>query len=78
MKKVTVDNTTQLNLNSTARKNDKVIDKFSPYMQYMTYFVLKADLAHQIEVFDEKKVMAETMQSISAHNSEHENSKLDE
>jgi hypothetical protein len=49
-------------LNTTARKNDKIADKFSPYMSHMTYFVLKADLANQIGNFDEKKALAEAMQ----------------
>lgn len=53
MKKVAIDNTSNLDLNNTARKNDKTIDKFSPYMQHMTYFVLRADLATQIGVFNE-------------------------
>ena len=48
MKKLVPDNTLQLDLNSTARKNDKVIDKFSPYMSNMTYFVIKAELAFPI------------------------------
>lgn len=53
MKKVVADNTTVLDLNTTARRNDKVIDKFSPYMSHMTYFVLKADLACPIGSFNE-------------------------
>jgi hypothetical protein len=53
MKKAIVDNTAVLDLNTTARKTDKTIDKFSPYMQNMTYFVLKADLAATIGSFDE-------------------------
>jgi len=42
MKKGIVDNTTQLDLNTTARKNDKTLDKSSPYMTFMTYFVINA------------------------------------
>jgi len=77
MKKVAVDNTNQLDLNTTARKNDKVIDKFSPYMSHMTYFVLKADLANQIGTFDEKKAMNETMMSIAQSSKEGGDSKLE-
>ena len=54
-KKAVIDNTQVLDLNTTARKNDKVIDKFCPYMQNMTYFVLTAELAHSIGSFDETK-----------------------
>lgn len=54
MKKLVPDNTLQLDLNSTARKNDKVIDKFSPYMSNMTYFVIKAELAFPIGASEDK------------------------
>lgn len=77
MKKQAVDNTNQLDLNTTARKNDKVVDKFSPYMQHMTYFIMTADLAHQIEVFDEKKLMAESMGNFSVGASVNEVSRND-
>jgi hypothetical protein len=60
MKKIVPDNTNVLDLNTTARKNDKVIDKASPYMTNMTYFVLKADLAFAIGTFDEKKALADS------------------
>jgi hypothetical protein len=60
MKKLVPDNTNVLDLNTTARKNDKVIDKASPYMTNMTYFVLKADLAFAIGTFDEKKALADS------------------
>lgn len=69
MKKVVPDNTLQLDLNSTARKNDKVIDKFSPYMSNMTYFVIKAELAHPIGAPDDKakmRVTAHTMAGTTA------------
>jgi len=59
-KKAIIDNTTVLDLNTTARKTDKTIDKFSPYMQNMTYFVLKADLATTIGNFDETREMNNT------------------
>lgn len=53
MKKIVPDNTTVLDLNTTAKRNDKVIDKFSPYMNHMTYFVMKANLAYPIGQFNE-------------------------
>ena len=42
MKKSIIDTTNQLDLNTTARRNDKTLDKCSPYMSHMTYFVLDA------------------------------------
>lgn len=70
MKKVIVDNTQVLDLNTTARKNDKVIDKFSPYMQHMTYFVLTAELAHSIGSFDEAKQMEKVKEELNRSESE--------
>lgn len=48
MKKEMTDTTNNLDLNGTARKADKCADKFSPYMQNMTHFVLNAQLAGPI------------------------------
>ena len=72
MKKLVPDNTLQLDLNSTARKNDKVIDKFSPYMSNMTYFVIKAELAFPIGASEASKMrmtahtMAGTTEELSS------------
>jgi hypothetical protein len=46
-------------------------------MQHMTYFIMTADLAHQIEVFDEKKFMAESMGNFSVGASVNEVSRND-
>jgi len=43
----------------------------------MTYFIMTADLAHQIEVFDEKKLMAESMGNFSVGASVNEVSRND-
>lgn len=59
MKKEIIDTTNQLDLNTTARRNDKIIDKFSPYMQHLTYFVLNAYLAFPIGSFSQTKDLAE-------------------
>jgi hypothetical protein len=40
MKRVEVDNTQNLDLNTTARKNEKTMDKFSPYLNMSTYAVI--------------------------------------
>ena len=39
-KKAEVDNTQNLDLNTTARKNEKTIEKFSPYLINATYAVI--------------------------------------
>ena len=54
MKRVEADNSQNLNLNTTARKNEKNVEKCSPYLSNMTYFVLQANLAYPIAAFDEK------------------------
>lgn len=59
LKKEIIDTTNQLDLNTTARRNDKIIDKFSPYMQHLTYFVLNAHLAFPIGSFSQTKDLAE-------------------
>lgn len=48
-----------MDLNTTARRDDKTLDKFSPYMSHMTYAVLEAKLAYPIGSFDEKKETAD-------------------
>lgn len=40
MKKAEIDNRMNLNLNSTAKKSEKVIDTTSPYLMNATYFVI--------------------------------------
>ena len=52
MKKPIIDNTENLNLNETARKNEKTIEKFSPYLINATYAVLQANLAYPIGSFN--------------------------
>ncbi len=59
MKKSLVDNTLNLDLNTTARKNEKTVDTCSPYLSKMTYAVLQANLAYPIGVFDEQQELAE-------------------
>ena len=53
MKKSLVDNTLNLDLNTTARKNEKTVDKCSSYLAKMTYAVLQANLSFPIGTFDE-------------------------
>ena len=54
LKRVEVDNTQNLDLNTTARKNEKTVEKASPYLINSTFAVLVANLARPIGVFDEK------------------------
>jgi hypothetical protein len=40
MKKGIVDNTKNLDLNTTARQNDKTLEKAVPYLSHSTYAVI--------------------------------------
>lgn len=51
-KKAEVDNTSNLDLNTTARKNEKTIEKFSPYLINATYAVIQANLSYPIGTFN--------------------------
>ena len=57
MKKPELDTTNNLDLNTTARKNEKTIEKFSPYLINATYVVLLANLSHPIGSFNHDKEM---------------------
>lgn len=50
-KRAEVDNTQNLDLNTTARKNEKTIEKFSPYLSNATYAVVQANLSYPIGAF---------------------------
>ena len=54
-KKPEIDTTNNLDLNTTARKNEKTIEKFSPYLMNATYSVMLANLSHPIGSFDHAK-----------------------
>ena len=58
MKRPEVDNTQNLDLNTTARKNEKTIEKFSPYLINATYCVIQANLSHPIGSFNMEKDLA--------------------
>jgi hypothetical protein len=53
LKRDEVDNTNNLDLNTTARKNEKSVEKASPYLINATYSVLIASLARPIGEFNE-------------------------
>ena len=48
------DNTQNLDLNTTAKKGERGIEKFSPYLINATYAVLTAEMAYPIGVFNEE------------------------
>ena len=51
LKRDEVDNTNNLDLNTTARKNEKSVEKASPYLINATYSVIIANLARPIGEF---------------------------
>lgn len=57
-KKAEVDNTQNLDLNTTARKNEKTIEKFSPYLINATYAVVQANLSYPIGTFNLEQELA--------------------
>ena len=58
LKREEIDNTKNLDLNTTARKNEKTVEKFSPYLINSTYCVLQANLSYPIGSFNIEKEMA--------------------
>ena len=54
MKKELLDNTLNLDLNTTAKKMEKTLEKFSPYLINHTYAVLTCDLSYPIGWFNEE------------------------
>lgn len=57
-KRKEIDNTNNLDLNTTAKRSEKTNDKFSPYLIHNTYVVLKANMAHSIDYFNEAEELA--------------------
>lgn len=53
------DNTQNLDLNTTARKNERGIEKSSPYLINATYAVITAELAFPIGSFNEEQELAQ-------------------
>ena len=63
MKKELIDTTTQLDLNKTARNNEKTQDTFCPYMNHMTYAVVSANLAYPVGVFNKERELAAALEA---------------
>jgi len=55
MKRIDVDNTKNLDLNTTARRGDTNVVLVSPYMEHSTYSVVVANLAFPIGSFGLEK-----------------------
>lgn len=55
LKRDEVDNTQNLDLNTTAKKGEKTVEKGSPYLNSATFSVIMANLARPIGEFNEKK-----------------------
>jgi hypothetical protein len=53
VKKELIDTTQNLDLNTTAKKNERQIEKSSPYLLHATYAVITAELSYPIGVFNE-------------------------
>jgi hypothetical protein len=51
MKRVEVDNTQNLDLNTTAKKSEGASSKLSPYLANATYSAIIANLAYPIGTF---------------------------
>lgn len=54
VKKELIDNTQNLDLNTTARKGERGIEKASPYLINATYCVLQAELSYPVGSFNEE------------------------
>lgn len=52
LKRDEVDNTNNLDLNTTAKKNEKTVEKASPYLINATYSVIIANLARPVMLFN--------------------------
>ena len=55
VKRALVNNEGNLNLNTTARQEERAIEKSSPYLINGTFYVISVELAYNIGEFDEEK-----------------------
>lgn len=58
VKRAVLNNEDNLNLNTTAKKEERAIEKSSPYLINGTFYVISVDLAYNIGEFDEKEELA--------------------
>ncbi len=64
LKRDLVDNTQNLDLNTTARKGEQSVEKASPYLVNSTYAIIIANLARPIEPFDTSKELIDYRNSL--------------
>ena len=58
VKKIPINDEKNLDLNTTARMNERIIEKSSPYYVNNTFMLIIADLDHPLEDFNEEKERA--------------------
>jgi len=58
LKRDQVDNTNNLDLNTTAKKNEKTVERASPYLVNATYAVIQANLSRPLGEFNEVAELA--------------------
>jgi len=66
LKREQADLTKNLDLNTTARKGERQVERGSPYYTNSTYAIIAADVAFPIAKFDEKKELLKVQQEREA------------
>lgn len=77
VKRALLNNENNLDLNTTARKEERAIEKSSPYLINGTYYVISVDLAYNIGEFDEAKEIEELKRKLTEEEGEQEAPKED-
>lgn len=54
LKREQLDRTNMLDLNTTAKKAERTVEHFSPYLENTTFAVIVADLAYPVGSFNEQ------------------------
>ena len=75
VKRALLNNENNLDLNTTARKEERAIEKSSPYLINGTYYVISVDLAYNIGEFDEAKELEELKRKLTEEEGEQEAAK---
>ena len=75
VKRALLNNEKNLDLNTTARKEERAIEKSSPYLINGTYYVISVDLAYNIGEFDEAKELEELKRKLTEEEGEQEAAK---
>ena len=75
VKRALMNNENNLDLNTTARKEERAIEKSSPYLINGTFYVISVDLAYNIGEFDEAKELEELRKKLAEETGEQEAAK---